>query len=383
MTVNKKVKLNSFNCHGLCDRKKRIGIFYWLEQSHSGITALQETHSTPVDEQIWQKEWNGKIYYSHGKSNSSDVAILIPDNILPDIEITDIKFDQNGRLIVLDCEICRNPFVIICVYFPTKDKQIQQLEFLSYFKSLVNEHLGKNLLICGDFNICLNLKIDKKGGNKETESRYARELKCFMEEVDIVDIWRLRHPDLLQYSRRENSRSGLVQSRIDFWLVSTALEYQVGLTTIKPGNNSDHSVISISLELLDTQMRGKGFWKFNNNLLTDCIYIDIIKQVLKDIKKNVVMENKSQLWEFVKCKIRSETIAYSIQRSKKNKLKEIELLKTLENLEKSIGTDCSQVDQYRKAKQEWEDFQKLKLKGSILRSKAQWVKKENKTVNFS
>ena len=69
------------------------------------------------------------------------------------------------------------------------------------------------------------------------------------------------------------------------------------------------------------------------------------------------MENKSQLWGFVKCKIRSETIAYSIQRSKKNKLKEIELLKTLENLEKSIGTDCSQVDQYRKAKQEWEDFQ--------------------------
>ena len=81
------------------------------------------------------------------------------------IKITNIKTDQNGRLIVLDCNICMNPFVIVSVYFPTKDKQTQQMDFLSYFKSLVNDYVGKNLLICGDFNICLNLKFDKKGGN--------------------------------------------------------------------------------------------------------------------------------------------------------------------------------------------------------------------------
>ena len=56
-----------------------------------------------------------------------------------------------------------------------------------------------------------------------------------------------------------------VQSRIDFWLVSTALEYHIELTTIKPGNRSDHCIISINLLLLDTHKRGKGFWKFNNN----------------------------------------------------------------------------------------------------------------------
>ena len=258
MTLNK-IKLNSFNCRGLRDRKKRLNIFQWLKRNHSGITALQETHSTPLDEQIWQKEWNGKIYYSHGRSNSSGVAILIPDKILSDIEITNIKADQNGRLIVLECNICLNPFVIVCVYFPTKDKLTQQMDFLSFFKSMVNDYVGKNLLICGDFNICLNLKYDKKGGNREIESRCAKDLKSFMEEVDIVDIWRLRHPDLLQYSRRENSKTGFVQSRIDFWLVSTALEYQIELTTIKPGNSSDHSIISINLELLDTQKRGRAF----------------------------------------------------------------------------------------------------------------------------
>ena len=116
MTLNK-IKLNSFNCRGLPDRKKRFNIFQWLKCNHSGITALQETHSTPLDEQIWQKEWNGKIYYSHGRSNTSGVAILIPDKILSDIKITNIKADQNGRLIVLECKICLNTFVIVCVYY--------------------------------------------------------------------------------------------------------------------------------------------------------------------------------------------------------------------------------------------------------------------------
>ena len=94
------------------------------------------------------------------------------------------------------------------------------------------------------------------------------------------------------------------------------------------------------------------------------------------------MENKSQLWDFVKCRIRSETIAYSIQKSKTNRLKEERLIETLENLEASLATDCGQLDAYYKAKQEWEDFQKLKLKGSILRSKVQWVEDGEQNSKF-
>ena len=181
-----------------------------------------------------------------------------------------------------------------------------------------------------------------------------------MEEIDITDIWRKRHPDLLQYSRRENSRSGLVQSRIDFWLVSTSVEYQIESNAIKLGNNSDHSIISITLEVLDSQKGGRGFWKFNNNLLTDHTYIDIIKNTLNQIKSNDEMEDKSKFWDYVKCRIRSETISYSIVKSKQNKLKENELIETLRNLEISLATDPTQLGLYHKAKQEWEDFHKKK-----------------------
>ena len=68
------------------------------------------------------------------------------------------------------------------------------------------------------------------------------------------------------------------------------------------------------------------------------------------------MKNKSQLWDLVKSRIRSETIIYSIQKSKTNRLKEETILETLENLEASLATDCSQIDAYSRVKQEWKDF---------------------------
>ena len=82
------------------------------------------------------------------------------------------------------------------------------------------------------------------------------------------------------------SRSGLVQS----W-------------SIEPENSSDHSLVKLTLDLIETKKREKGFLKFNNSFLTDSKYINSIKEMISDIKHSVVMENKAQLWDFVKCRI--------------------------------------------------------------------------------
>ena len=47
-----------------------------------------------------------------------------------------------------------------------------------------------------------------------------------------------------------------------------------------------------------------------------------------------------------------------------------------------MASDPSRSDEYHKAKQEWEEYQNNKLKGAMLRSKAQWVEHGEKIVNF-
>ena len=53
--------------------------------------------------------------------------------------------------------------------------------------------------------------------------------------------------------------------------------YQIQETYIKPGNSSDHSIIGMKIVFNDNLQRGKGFWKFNNHLLTDKNNIELVK----------------------------------------------------------------------------------------------------------
>ena len=106
-----------------------------------------------------------------------------------------------------------------------------------------------------DLNICLDPKLDKKGGKIEKLSEYGKKLITFCEEYSLADIWRVRNPAELIFTRRENSRYGIIHSRLDFWLTSICLEYQINSLSIKPGNYSDHSIISLKLQLLETNTR--------------------------------------------------------------------------------------------------------------------------------
>ena len=135
----------------------------------------------------------------------------------------------------------------------------------------------------------------------------------------MVDIWRLRNNDKLQFTRRERAKSGIVQSYIDFWLISSGVEYLIKSFEIKRGYYSDHSIVNLKIDVIGTQTRGRGCWKFNNNLLNDAEYIALIKYSLNEIVENEHLEDKSLQWEYIKCQLQTETISFSQTKSKKTK----------------------------------------------------------------
>ena len=203
--------------------------------------------------------------------------------------------------------------------------------------SLLQEFIGRNLIIAGDFNTCLDPKLDKKGGTAESPSIYSKAVNAFCEQLSLTDIWRTRNPAKHRFTRRDCTRAGLVQSRLDYFFISTQIGSQISNCTIKPGFKSDHSLLQISLDLLHTQKRGRSYWKFNNSLLNDRTYIAMIKDEIKTIGQTIHMENKNTLWEFVKCQIRTITMSYTKAVSKRNKEKENRLQKKLEILESSLA----------------------------------------------
>ena len=102
---------------------------------------------------------------------------------------------------------------------------------------------------------------------------------------------------------------------------------------------SDHSLVKLELSIAKSVQRGKGTWKFNNNLLKDKQYVNLIKDTIQKIKQNV-FANKNTFWEYLKCQIRSDTISYSILKQKRLRKEESEVITKLEHLEKKIR--CTQ-----------------------------------------
>ena len=84
-----KLSIETRNVDGLRDNLKRAKNFLLLNQSNSDIFLLQETHSTPLDEIAWSREWGGEIKFSHGTSKSRGVAILIKKMVTPSIQVRD------------------------------------------------------------------------------------------------------------------------------------------------------------------------------------------------------------------------------------------------------------------------------------------------------
>jgi len=57
--------------------KKRRTIFTWCRRKNADVFFLQETHSNKATEDQWQREWGGKMLFSHGSLNSCGTTILI------------------------------------------------------------------------------------------------------------------------------------------------------------------------------------------------------------------------------------------------------------------------------------------------------------------
>ena len=250
-------------------------------------------------------------FFSHGESNARGVAILISKD-LP-ITISDIVKDSMGCFILLDCIVYDQRYVISNIYAPTIDKLGDQKCFGEYMVKQLECYAGSNIIIGGDFNICL----DDIGDHVTRSVSYRNSLTQLLELLNIADIWRIRHPFTKQYTRREKTRFGIKQTRIDYILVSHHLGFTTKSVEILPSIKSDHSLLKLSLLLEGVAKQGRGWWKMNTSLLSDNEYISLVRSTIKHVKTDLInLSNKDIAWDYIKCRIRTESITYSIKKKK-------------------------------------------------------------------
>ena len=110
----------------------------------------------------------------------------------------------------------------------------------------------------------------------------------------------------------------------------------------------------------------------------------MIKVEINNIKTNFCTTNKNTLWEFAKCKIRTETILFSSIKSKTTNEKLLGLESQLKTLEKDLENNPTDITHstYLQCEGEWEKILQNKADGIKLRSKAKWMEEGEKNTKY-
>ena len=294
----------SVNVRGIASVENRRAIFDKY-RNLIDILVLQETNSTPEIESIWESEWGGKIFFSHGVNNARGVAILVKKSWTKCI--SNVYIDSQGRCIIVDIMENETKVTLAGIYAPNIDSP-------EYFINIAKElkERQEHKIIIGDFNLVLDVELDR-ANTYNNNSKAKREVENIMEEYMMVDLWRLRNPEKKEYSWKKKGSYPSKASRIDMALVSKGIDQKVEMIDYFSSVFTDHRAVYMVVDLKPFE-RGKGYWKLNASLLQDKEYIDMINKELEKSITSSIEKSAIERWEICKERIQKATKRYSKQK---------------------------------------------------------------------
>jgi exonuclease III len=385
MTMGDKLKIRSLNINGIQCRKKRDKVFNKLSQYKGEILLLQETHSTALDERNYNNKWGSNVFFSHGTSKSRGVCTILPKGFKGKGEL--LYSDLEGRIVLVKITINSKEFIICNIYAPTSSYENEQIELLVDLNAQLTDHLGSNIILCGDWNVIMDNYLDKKSVRSQncTNTKYRDGLKILLDEIDLTDCWRLVNPGKRKFTCRSGKKGETVtQTRIDMIFTSENLLNILSDVKIEAGFMSDHNFTTVSL-ILSENKRGRGSWKFNNILLSDKEYVVMIKKLIaQEIIDNNCYEDKGFLWDYIKMRVRSETMLYSGEIQKNKRIYLQNLTDELEKLDVDYmdNPNDETLHMLELARKNIEDLNNEKMKSSMFRSKCEWMEHGEKNSKY-
>ena len=389
MNTHEPLGLLSLNTRGLGESRKRNKLISWLQKFHnakSKLIFLQETHTCDRNETQWKNDWTDfDVYCAHGDSGSRGVATIIPKSL--DHEVVEIMRSTEGRYIALNIIINKSKFCLINCYAPNTNESKHQLKWLNEIQEIIIKNNDSNIIIGGDLNDVFIPELDRyKCKPNAPETDYVKAWKTVCNEADLVDIWRMLNPEKRCYTWRQGSSAArLKQSRLDYWLTSIHMTYDLNTVDISSSTGSDHSLIELNFYKNETAKRGPSFWRFNASLLKDKKYIEQINLSYKNaINKYNNMTDKGLMWDLIKMELRSATISYSKYKAKENRDNIKEAIVQINDLEKQLNEQPSDelLEEYNKGKKLIEDYNNEKAQGAQIRSKVNWTEHGEKNTKF-
>jgi exodeoxyribonuclease-3 len=249
----------SWNVNGIRSAQRK-GFFSWLENCGADIVCVQETKIQPdqLTPELSAPKGYASYWHSAVKKGYSSVGAYCRERPLSVSKLGIKRFDDEGRVQALEYPA----FTVINAYFPNSQDAGARLDYkldfcdslLAFAKKLVKQ--GKNLVICGDYNIA-HTEIDlARPKQNEQNAGYLPEEREWMSKflrAGFVDTFRIFTPGPGHYSwwsYRANARANNVGWRIDYHCVNEAFQSKVaGAEILQSVQGSDHCPVLVRLDV--------------------------------------------------------------------------------------------------------------------------------------
>jgi len=254
------MRLISWNVNGIRAADKK-GLFDLFKSESPDILCLQEIKAKPEQISPHLKNTPGYNFFinSADRKGYSGVATYTkqkPKEIKKGFGIE--KFDIEGRTLIIEFQ----PFTLFNIYFPNGKKNQERLDykldlydtFLGYADNL--KALGKNIVVCGDFNTAhKEIDLARPKENEKISGFLPVERAWIDTFIDhgYVDTFRYFNKEPEQYtwwSMRTAARERNIGWRLDYFFVNKEFINKVKNAFILQNvMGSDHCPVGIELEV--------------------------------------------------------------------------------------------------------------------------------------
>ena len=324
--------------------------------------------------------WKGNVVFSHGKTDSRGVMIIFNPN--KNIEYETVYKDLDGRVIIAKIHKNNQVFLLANIYGPNVDNP-------DFFRNLIQQIQNTDeheFIIMGDFNIVIDPQKDRTD-HCMYAPRSTNILQEFMEEIELVDIWRIRNPESRIFSwmrenRSSNTNKKISASRIDYAISTLGLNNKTQEVKYSFGYKTDHSLFTFELDL-SPYKRGPGYWKFNNILLHDKSYVDKANEIIHEAKIKYIKNTPDKVMECCMDDLGQWSRAKAKNNAKEKKQKFNDLLKKIdETKSRIILNDKTAVHELMLYEKEIEVMLEKRTQASAFRSKAKILREFEKNSKY-
>ena len=249
------MKLISWNVNGLRAALEK-GFLESFRTLDADVFCLQETKVQPGQVELdlpgYHQYWN----YAEKKGYSGTAIFTRQPALSVRYGMGVEEHDREGRVITLDL----GDFYLLTVYTPNAQRELTRLSyrmawgdaFLAYLKSLEKD---KPVVFCGDLNVAhqeIDLKNPKSNQQNAGFTREERDKMTALLGAGFIDTFRYFYPEQTGayswWSYMFHAREKNAGWRIDYWIVSQALENRLRGASIHPEIfGSDHCPVELTI----------------------------------------------------------------------------------------------------------------------------------------